>query len=289
MRADIDIPFPDPQTDEGWLAELNLRFALRQHTAIDRTVLVEKHFRGPLLVQKPFYPENGTCHVYLIHPPGGVVGGDKLNINILLNQGAHALITTPAANKFYRSQQKVARLTQHITIENGACLEWLPQETIIFDGSYATIDTRIDMAADAKLIAWEIICLARPAADESFNRGRLLQGLAIRSQGIPVLTDRLLIDGGHDSLHAQWGLRGFTVLGYMAIHPADADMRDAIRPLTGINPKENLSVSLINNMLVCRYLGYHSEQARKRLSQIWDVVRPLVNGSAAITPRIWLT
>lgn len=291
MTVNINLPLQNhrQQTEAGWLAELQLIFEFRDSQQPARTALTKKHFYGPLLVQKPFYPENDVCHVYIIHPPGGVVGGDKLNIQVQLEANSHSLITTPAANKFYRSEQKFAQLNQILRVEKNACLEWLPQETIVFDGSYVEMETQIDLAVGAKLICWEITCLARPAANEKFRHGQLKQGLQIRCQGVPLLTDRLLVEGGDESLNAQWGLRGFTVMGYMVIHPADTDMRDAIRLMCHIGAHENLSVSLLNNILVCRYLGYHGEQARQRLSQIWDIVRPGVNNKKAIVPRIWLT
>ncbi|MGB5651682.1 MAG: urease accessory protein UreD, partial [Sedimenticolaceae bacterium] len=80
----------------------------------DSTVLAERQRHGPLAVQRPFYPEGGVCHVYLLHPPGGVVGGDVLGIDVKLAQGAQALITTPGATKFYRSAGALARQTQRI-------------------------------------------------------------------------------------------------------------------------------------------------------------------------------
>src|SRR5262245_10241542 len=94
----------------GWEASLDLKFAARGA----RTVLARRASVGPLVVQRPFYPEGGVAHVYLVHPPGGVVGGDQLRLSVLAEEGAHALLTTPAATKFYRSDGRVARQRQEI-------------------------------------------------------------------------------------------------------------------------------------------------------------------------------
>jgi urease accessory protein len=114
----------------GWLAELDLGFAPRG----SRTVLARRRHRGPLAVQRPFHPEGDVCHVYLLHPPGGVVAGDRLAIRVAADPGAEALLTTPAAGKFYRSEGPVARQTVALEIGEGASLEWLPQETILYPG-----------------------------------------------------------------------------------------------------------------------------------------------------------
>ena len=99
--------------DAEWKAQLDLKFS----KSGNRTILSHRKHYGPLQVQKPFYPElNGTCHVYILHPPGGMVGGDRLNIYVDVNSNAHALITTPAAGKFYRSAGPVARQEQIIKV-----------------------------------------------------------------------------------------------------------------------------------------------------------------------------
>ncbi len=117
----------------GWHAELVLGFSERN----GRTTLSRRAHSGPLRVQWPFYPEQQVCHVYILHPPGGIVGGDTLHIQVLVETGAQVLLTTPAANKFYRSNKgATARLRQSLTVGEGAALEWFPQEAIVFDGAY---------------------------------------------------------------------------------------------------------------------------------------------------------
>src|ERR1700754_4346657 len=111
----------------GWRAQLDLTFA----RAAGRTRIIARQHHGPLLVQRPFYPEGEVCHAYIVHPPGGVVGGDELQLRVETRDGAHALLTTPAAAKFYRSDGRTARQEQ-ILRADGTTLEWLPQESIFY-------------------------------------------------------------------------------------------------------------------------------------------------------------
>lgn len=115
-------------SEKGWLADIALRYELKR----GKTCLTEKRHLGPLMVQRPFYPEQGVAHTYLLHPPGGVVGGDTLSININVQPYAHALLTTPGATKFYRSAGGTASQTQTLTVAQEGFLEWLPQENIFF-------------------------------------------------------------------------------------------------------------------------------------------------------------
>ena len=115
--------------EREWKAKLSLGFTYKNN----KTVLSERKHYGPLVVQRPFYPEgNDLCHVYLIHPPGGVVGGDKPDLNINLEKQTQVLITTPSAGKFYRSGDFKGSQTQKMTVAKESILEWFPQETIFF-------------------------------------------------------------------------------------------------------------------------------------------------------------
>ena len=115
----------------GWHADLRLDYQLKG----EKTCLVKKSQKGPLTVQRPFYPEGDICHSYILHPPGGVVGGDILDIEINADTSAHCLITTPGATKFYRSKNDLESIqTLHISIKKNAIVEWLPQQNIFFTG-----------------------------------------------------------------------------------------------------------------------------------------------------------
>jgi urease accessory protein len=269
----------------GWQAELDLRFAADGQ----RTLIARQYHRGPLVVQRPFYPEGKVCHVYIIHPPGGVVGGDTLSITATVDSGAHALITTPAATKFYRSLALPATLTQALYIEEDGCLEWLPQENIVFTGANASLTTHIDLAANSRFIGWEILCLGRPASNELFNTGQCVTRLELWRQAKPLLLERLPVNGSDALLHASWGMRDQPVLGTLLATPADVDLLARVRDKLVPDERFLIAISLIENVLVCRYLGQQAEEAKQCFSAIWAVVRPDIVGCRACPPRIWRT
>ncbi|HKS14039.1 MAG TPA: urease accessory protein UreD, partial [Pseudomonas sp.] len=179
-------------TQPGWSAELALRFVRRER---ETRIGARKHF-GPLLVQRPFYPEGAPCHVYVLHPPGGIVGGDRLALDIHLEAGSHALLTMPGASKFYRSAGPTAQLAQRFHLEQGSTLEWLPQDSIFFAGARAALQSRFTLAPGARLLAWETLCLGRPVMNETFSHGALDSRLIIDMPDDPGLHERLRIEGG---------------------------------------------------------------------------------------------
>ena len=253
-------------------------------------MLQERSHVGPLRVQRPFYPEgDGVCHVYVLHPPGGVVGGDRLITEVSVEAGAHSLLTTPAAAKLYRSRGGVAEQTQRLRVAAGAQLEWLPQETIAFDGALATLSTRIELAADARFLGWDILCLGRPAAEERFERGEIGQALEIWRAGQQVYCERGSYAGGAEIMRAAWGLANFPVVGTFVCAAAEVERCvDAAREVA--TPQQGLAaVSGWQGQLVARYLGPSAERARDYFTALWCVLRPAVLGPEACPPRIWRT
>lgn len=191
--------------DRRWSARMELDFAVRQ----GRTTLAKMQFSGPLRVQRPFYPEaaplnapgrakaSQPCHCCLLHPPGGLVSGDDLSLDVRLEPGAHALLTAPSASKFYAADScNVAqRQTNDLSVKGGM-LEWLPRETIIYDGARAEMRTAVDLDAASACIGWEMICLGRPAANETFTHGSVRQSLMLSREGLPLLHEVLRFDAG---------------------------------------------------------------------------------------------
>jgi urease accessory protein len=268
---------------EGWLARLELGFAARA----GRTVLSQRRHQGPLVVQRPFYPEGGICHLYLLHPPGGIVGGDRLELDLVCEAASHALLTTPGASKFYRSAGFLAMQRQRLRVAEGATLEWLPQEQIVFSGAAADSLTRIDLAPGARFLGWEISCLGRPASGESFTHGTLRQRLELWRAGKPLLLERSRIKGGSDWLQARWGAAGHTVLGTLAATGASEEHVELAR--AAVADADELAVTRLDDVLIARYLGASAEQARRLLTRIWAALRPPLLGVAACEPRIWRT
>ena len=280
---------------DGWRATLSLELESRR----ERTVMARCRHSGPLRVQRPLYPEN-VCHIYVLHPPGGVVGGDVLDIEVAVAAGAHGLITTPAAGKFYRSNQRWAAQRQRCHVAAGGALEWLPQESILFDQSWTRLETRVDLDENARFAGWEIIALGRPAAGEAFATGACTQRLAIYRQGRPLWLERNLYQGGTAQMSADWGLGGFAACGTLVCCTADAQetppakLMDAVRAAMDAWERDHdglhrHGISWVDGVLVCRCLGQRADEVRDLLATIWSIARPHVFGRPAVVPRIWLT
>lgn len=277
---------PAAEEDSGWSARLELGFEV----VAGRTALTHKLHHGPLTVQRAFYPEpGGLAHVYLIHPPGGIVAGDRLSLDVNVASGAHALITTPAATKFYRSEGRIARQTQALRVRSGASLEWLPQETIVFGAARAETRTRVELEPGGQFCGWDIVCLGRAASGDLFATGRLNQAFEIWQGDRPLWVERSRFDATEPVRQARWGLAGRRVFGTFVcagVHPAAVS---AVRDAVQVGEGELFAASQTRAAIVCRYLGDSTERARQAFTKAWAVLRPLVLDRPASPPRIWLT
>jgi urease accessory protein len=292
-RSSID----DLDLDQkGWRAELSLGFGVDDAGA---THLDTREHRGPLVVQRPFYPEGaGVPHVYVLHPPGGLVGGDRLRLDVAVGPGAHALGTTPAASKFYRSLGPVASQRQRFRLGRGAAFEWLPQETILHDGAAADLVTEVALADGARFVGMEILCFGLPARGETFATGRCRHRLEIWRDDRPIVVERGRFDAG-DRVHAAaWGLGGARVHGLMVVSPAPLGEEPVARARAaavaavadlGSEVRAGITVLGEGDALVCRYVGAGAEAARTFFHSVWAAIRPVVMGRPAVPPRIWAT
>lgn len=293
----------------GWNAELDLAVAHRD----GYSWLRRREHVGPLTLQRPFYPEGQqTPHVYLLHPPGGVVAGDTLTIRCDVDASASVLVTTPGAAKFYRARAEAptanpisnnfAEQVQELSAGAGASLEWMPQEGIAFSGAQVRLTTRVALAPDANFAAWDIICLGRPGCAEVFESGCVRQKFEISRHGCPLFRERNIFQSAAPVMTASWGLHRHPVSGLFVYASADFDLaddsrsggaqsdlvnqiREVMRGVLG----EQTTVSLLRGVLVCRYLGGSTERAKQLFGAAWAVLRPAVLGKAACPPRIWAT
>jgi urease accessory protein len=273
-----------PPAGEGWRAELDLCCERRA----GRTVLARKRQRGPLTLQRPFYPEGDVCQLYLLHPPAGVVGGDRLDVRLSVGPGAHALATTPGAAKLYRSAGPEAVLEQRLRIAPGGALEWLPHESILFPGARACSRTSVELSGDARFIGWEVQSLGRPVIGERFERGVLHARLVLSRDGRPLLDDLLRVAGPRD-LDAPSGLRGHPVTGTLVATGTDgADLVAAREALSG---RSGLlfGITRLEDVLVARCLATTVEPVQRLFCALWEALRPRLLGRAACPPRIWST
>lgn len=275
---------------EGWAATLRLRFA--QNFSTD-TILAERQHKGPLAVQKPLYPEGrAVCHVILLHPPGGVAGGDSLSVEVTACAGSQALLTTPGAGKWYKGAGRSASQTLIFKVEAKAKLEWLPQESILFDGANVNWKTRIELEANACYMGWEIVCFGRTASGEKFSQGGLRQSTEVYSQGKQIWGEYAVVEGGDAFLTSCSGLANRTVSGTFLL--AGYVMNDALlNELRAIvlshDPAAIAGVTRVGSVVAIRYLGNSSEMAKKYFVTAWSVLRPALTGRAACVPRIWST
>ena len=216
--------------------------------------------------------------------------GDALRINVSVTAGAHALLTTPAAGKVYRSNLGQASQVVHAEVDEGGVLEWLPQETIVFSGARASLKTQIALAGAGKVMAWEIICLGRPAASETFDAGVCSFQFALHKDGVPLYIERNVFSGGADALAAVWGLGGLPAMGAFVAYPGTSQMLQAARERIGATAAAELcTATLVDQTLICRVLESDAGRARNRLVDLWSTLRPLCLNRPASPPRIWAT
>lgn len=259
----------------------------------ERTRLKHLSHQGPLRVQRPFYPEGDCCHVYLLHPPGGLVSGDQLAIDIRVAEQAHTLITTPSAGKLYCGDSCSVPQSQQVNLQisDGIC-EWLPQETILFDGALGSTSLNVDLQGDARFIGWEIFCLGRPASQLPFEQGWFRQQMSLHHNGELMLFEKQDLAAQSPTATSRWGFNNLPVSGtFVAYGFSQApdqlirELRERIQPPAG----SYLSLTWRMGVLIGRYLGDNTEQARQCFTEIWQGVRPALIDKPACLPRIWMT
>ncbi|MDX2053574.1 MAG: urease accessory protein UreD [Polyangiaceae bacterium] len=281
---------PEPQPSQPkshgpWNARLSLGFSERHR----RTILTAEQHLGPLVIQRPFYPEDtGGCHVYILHPPGGVAGGDRLTFEARLGAGAQVLFTTPGATKYYRTGDLPASQHQALSVGSGGFLEWLPQETIVFSGADVTLGTSVELGENAGFVGWEILCLGRRAGGHSFDLGSVRQRFEVRTQEGPQVLDRALYEAKSSLLRAAYGLNGASVVGVLLIAQGTPALVESIR--AGWAGRAALvSATLVNGIAICRYLGESAAEAKALFTDAWIIAKTALTGARPALPRIWAT
>ena len=275
----------------AWRGSLELDYSRRD----ERTRVRDRH-DGPLRVLRPLYPEGGAvCHSVLVHPPGGIVGGDALHIELKMAEGAHALVTTPGATRFYRSAGAPAVQSVRVRAEASSRLEWLPLETIAYSGCEANNEIRVDLAAGAEMIGWDVTALGLPDSDRPFEAGRFTQTIELPGRwlerGIVAAADARLLDSP-----LGWAGRRVLATMWFATGEARPDGRaEALLEAARETAREHAladatgATSPQDGVVVVRVLAVRVEPAMELLQRVWRAWRPLAWNLAATAPRVWST
>jgi urease accessory protein len=284
-----------------WLASLELQLG---HSSYG-TQLTKTKRCGPLSIQKAFYPEGRDCaHLYLLHPPAGIVSGDELRVNIDVLQNAHALVTTPGANRFYRARTdlsigdpKQTQITQINLSEDAKC-EHFPLETLVYNQANGVNNVEVRLQKSSIYCGWDMTCLGLPSSNEHFTAGRFTQLNTLYRDDILIYHDKVLIEPQSNIQHHAAGLASNTVFGtFLAYAPSErvsneqrSQLIEQLRELVEQHSASALiSITDIRQLLVTRYLGQQAHQCKDLFIELWKLVRPVYIEKQGIQPRIWFT
>lgn len=280
----------------GWHGSLELVYAYSQ----GKTQLIHSQSRSPLKVQRPFYPEGEKiCHTAVLHTAGGIVGRDSLAQTVHLHNNAQALITTVAASKIYGSRGKsplspagqAARQTIDIKLDCGTCLEWLPQETIVFNGAVYQQDLRVELAKGSSWLGWEITRFGRTARGERFLQGEWHSHTEIWQEGKPLWIDRQWLPGGEEILNHPHGLAGKPIVASLIYigKPVSSEIASQVRNIWMATDRQGEAgvTHTMGNGLLCRYRGNSTSEVRNWFIEVWQLLRLSHSGVSVTKPRFW--
>ncbi len=281
-------------TFEPWNAQLTLAFTAQ---GCGRTVLARNRHEGPLLVQKALYPEGpAICHATILHPPSGIAGGDHLSMDIELAQGSHAVLSTPGATRWYKSNGHPATQRVALRLDTNARLDWLPQENIFFEHADAASRTCLDIHSGACAIGWDITQLGRIGQAGHWNEGRVLLDSRATLDGDIIWLESGELDAKCPLRRSQNGLADFPVMATLwAFGPALSNEHiDALASslpwtqtlragMTQLPQKAGQGLSLL------RVLGLHVQHVKQLLIALWMQLRPLVMRTPGAALRLWNT
>jgi urease accessory protein len=274
-----------------WHGKLHLKFGFQD----GMTQMTHSQGTAPLKIQRPFYPE-GTevCHGVILHTAGGIVGGDRLSIDIQVAPQAQVLLTTAAASKIYRANGQEAEQTIRIEVGEGACLEWLPQEAIAFVAAEYRQNIRIELAPTATWLGWEITRLGRTAHGEKFTEGTWRSHTEVWQNEHPLWIDRQWLEGSPATIESPHALHGYAVIGSFALlgRAATPEIIEKIRRLwtegqSAGKYKGEAGVSTPISGLLCRYRGNSTSEARSWFREVWQLLRFVYLQRSLCIPRVW--
>lgn len=278
-----------PAAISGWLATLDLHFMARlSHGQLDKTVLKFRH-QGPLRIQKALYPDGlECCHAVMIHPPGGIAAGDCLMLSIVADGQTHAVVTTPSATKWYGAfDAAMARQTIHMQVDGH--LQWIPAETIVFDGARVQSALQINVSESGSMFGWDTQIYGRQASNEHFLNGSFDQTMRLSLDDELIWLDRLRLEGSDPLFSSPVGLQGHHALATCwAVVPGGAGLSQETLDLLRTAIPEMAFTSLHPRVLVGRLLG-HPIDLRATLEKTWRWLHTYLFNKPIATPRLWAT
>ena len=291
----------DPYSADTWQADI----AIQLSHSKNGTRLSHCQHRGPLYIQKPFYPEGPKhAHLYLLHPPAGIVSGDTLTMTVDAEPNAAALVTTPGATIVYRARKDnpLQRQIIDLQVKENATLEWFPLETIVHNHACFEASTTINMDANSRFCGWEISSLGLPAMNQRFTQGSFRQRYQIIVDGVTQFIDQIHIDDSNRKalLSSKAGMQDYMISGFCVFgpivrqsHPASRHSDPLLERLRAIQTDSSreclVSMTRLGDFYVGRYLGTSAEQARRHFTQWWSITRQEMLGKKACSPNVWFT
>jgi len=302
--SETDLELAETQNTRAWAADMmkvgewHANLSLETASRVTGSRLVGYKRNGPLYVQKAFYPEGkDLAHIYILHPPGGLVSGDSLSINATISSNSAALITTPGAGRIYGAREAESHQIQHnaLSIASGASLEWFPMETLFYSGANGVSNTRVDIQQGGTFMGWDIASLGLPASNQPFNSGQVRQAIEISYQGNVSWIERCNIDANDDDfINSNIGLCGYSTNGVFVAGPFAHALPDkvmnklhSLAQTVRQNKQGMAGVTQVNQWLAIRYIGWSSTHAREYFVRAWQELRPELINRAACPPRIW--
>ena len=287
---------PLSESDQGlWYAKLELGFKIELLST--RTVLHHRKHQGPVRVQKMLWPEKtGVCHAIIVHPPAGIAGGDHLTFDMQVDANAHALVTTPGAGKWYKTNGKAAYQHINIHLQGNAIFEWLPQESMLFNGAHACSETLIHLDSQSSFIGWDMLVIGRQARHEQFSEGVYNNHFKLFRGDQLLVADCLHFQGNDRWLRSCLGMNGHAVMGsFWAVSPENYRhshlLEEHIALIRELMTRMNAQVTLtlLGDVISARFLGDDVRQCHDAFAAIRAKLRQYWFNLDEEFPRIWRT
>jgi len=274
-----DYPFPAHRTHME-RARGSTRVSVRSAAGVTR--LTENYQSGSAKVRFPRTASGTPLEAVLLNTAGGLTGGDQLDYSVTVEEEARGIATTQAAERIYRSASGVARIETRLAVHAAAALDWLPQETILFDRSALARTLVADVHPTARLLAVEAIVLGRTAMGETARSIALSDSWRIRRGGKLVFGDGIRLEGDAVAIMSSGATgNGAAALATLVLVTPDAEAnletaRAALSAATG-----ECGASAWNGMLVARLLAPTGHALRTDLIRLVEALR------GQPMPRVW--